>query len=303
MSTRCFPISLRTWLVTLLLCVSASLTETRGNSSNTIASQVSHMDYSIHPIIAIGLPKSGTTSVYTFLTSLSPVIQSRHYATRGACNASMFPIPAILIPIHNHYRNITWPAIIRPADGYNTFCPFAYYIQQAVAQGRRPLANLLARGLNSLVQLDLIDYTVSRFPQLDLLPHILDAYPDGLYIHHTRNASIHASSILTWNRLGERLEASGVLDMVYAPPNLLEYSILPRSHKEQSNEAFLHSRIVRWILHARAYVRHLVLQRPGLRYVEVDLEEDAEAAAANIAVLVGAGHLAPMAYSNRHPRR
>lgn len=228
------------------------------------------IDYNAQPIIAIGLPKSGTTALDAYLKSIHPSIRSGHQEVFEACPSNMFPIPAVTLDDGNS----TWPAIVKPDPSLvkNKVCPFAFYIQKAIADDKKPLEYLQAKGLNSFVQLDVITYDHPRFPQLDVLERIIDAYPNAFFIHHIREVSGHVSSIMRWGTMSERLKDSGAL----------------RKLSQIGQSTTLQESLADWIVWSRGHIRSKFLERPGVRYVEVDMEDAEDMAASTISIFVGA---------------
>eukprot|EP01031_Cornospumella_fuschlensis_P025648 gene25648-30978_t len=199
----------------------------------------------------------------------------------------MFPIPAIATDV----SNVTWSAILS-GEGSSGHCAFAYHIQRAVADGKKPLESLLDTGLNAFAQLDEVYWSHPRFPQVDLIDHILDAYPDAFYIHHIRNVTNHVASIMNWNDLSKRILASGIMSR-----QLSQGQSFSKSSSEQSIEEMLAS----FILRHREFIRDKFLKRPTVRYLEIDLELAEEMASASISIFVGARCIHKMAKKNHHP--
>eukprot|EP01031_Cornospumella_fuschlensis_P037108 gene37108-45043_t len=229
------------------------------------------IDYNKRPIIGIGLPKSGTTSLHAYFQTIHPAIRSGHQQIEDVCSPRLFPIP----PIKTDNPNVTWSKVthIDPAFGRHNRCAFAYYIQKAVADGKKPLEYLIKRGFNAFAQLDQITYEHPRFPQIDLIDTFLDAYPDAFYIHHIRNVSRHVSSIARWGAMAERIRLSGVMN---------------REGRKTDPSQTVEQALADWILWHREYVREKFMQRPGVHYIEVDLEAAEEMASSTISVFVGA---------------
>ncbi|RYH20020.1 hypothetical protein EON65_24880 [archaeon] len=228
------------------------------------------IDYNNQPIIAIGLPKSGTTSLHAYLKSIHPSIHSGHQELYEECPSKMFPIPAITLDDGNS----TWSKISTPDPSFvkNKVCPFAFYIQKAIADGKKPFDYLQEKGLNTFAQLDVITYDHPRFPQLDVLDRIIDAYPNAFFIHHIREVNSHVSSIMRWGTMYERLKESGALRN------------LNQSNKAKTTQELL----AEWIMWSREHIRSKFLERPGVRYLEVDLEAAENMAASSISIFVGA---------------
>lgn len=229
------------------------------------------IDYNQQPIIGIGLPKSGTTSLHAYFQTIHPAIHSGHQQVEAACPSKLFPIP----PITTDLPNVTWSKVTHGDGAFTRHnkCAFAYYIQRAIADGKKPLEYLIKKGFNAFAQLDEITYEHPRFPQIDLIDQFLDAYPEAFYIHHIRNVSKHVSSIVRWGEMSKRIKLSGVM-------NREGRTIDPSHSIEQA--------LADWILWHREFVRDKFLQRPGVRYIEVDLEAAEEMASSTISVFVGA---------------
>lgn len=250
------------------------------------------IDYNKRPIIGIGLPKSGTTSLHAYFQTIHPNIHSGHQQVEDVCPTKLFPVP----PIKTDLPNVTWSKITHGDIAFTRHnrCAFAYFIQKAIADGKKPLEYLIRKGFNAFAQLDEITYEHPRFPQIDLLDVFLDAYPDAFYIHHIRNVTKHVSSIARWGAMAERIRLSGVMN---------------REGRIADPSQSVEEALADWILWHREYVRDKFLQRPGVRYIEVDLEKSEEMASATISVFVGArcihkveqkNHNAGLKYNHNH---
>eukprot|EP01031_Cornospumella_fuschlensis_P035744 gene35744-43357_t len=229
------------------------------------------------------MPKSGTTSLHLYLKSIDPSIRSGHQELAESCPQSIFPIPAITLDD----KNSTWSQITAPDPSLvkNKVCPFAFYIQKAIADGKKPFQYLQEKGLNTFVQLDIITVDHPRFPQLDVLDRIIDAYPQAFYIHHMRDVHSHVNSLLRWGGMAERLKDSGVLRRL--------------GQRDGAAAPALPELLAEWISTSREHIRSKFLERPGVRYLEVDLEAAEDMATSSISVFVGARCLHKMEQKNQ----
>ncbi|KAJ1381070.1 hypothetical protein B484DRAFT_411831, partial [Ochromonadaceae sp. CCMP2298] len=148
-------------------------------------------------VVAVGMPKSGTTSLFGFLNQLDGDYSATHWTSKK-CNHSMYPIPALRL------QNVTWKAIEHGDNRTSNMeghCYNGVQIQRAMVDGRPPLSYLMQNGINAVVQMDVITHDLNIWPQIDALEPILDAYPRARYVHHIRNITEHVSSINRWSDL------------------------------------------------------------------------------------------------------
>lgn len=245
-----------------------------------INSVVPGIDYQKHPIIAVGLPKSGTSSLAEFLNAANPRIHSDHQLLPCPKPNYLFPLPAVTVE-----NGVVWAAI-HDSQVIHNICENALFIQRAIADNKPPFHYLLLNTTrNAFVQID-HDANLNWgivLPQLDAMNMILDAYPDGLYIHHIRNASAHASSIMRWGSMSQRLK--GAL----------------RRYPQIDSKASLEKQFEQWILLVREETRMKFLLRPLVRYLEVDVDDDPDAAA-KISIFVGATRFKGMPHINTNTK-
>jgi hypothetical protein len=112
-------------------------------------------------VVAVGMPKSGSTSLVHFLNSLDWDYSATHWVSK---TCDHHPIPALRL------RNVTWKAIKRGDNCFN-----GAQIQRAMVDGRPSLSYILQNGVNAVVQMDVITQDLNIWSQIDTLEPILDA--------------------------------------------------------------------------------------------------------------------------------
>ena len=118
-----------------------------------------HLNFfnSSFPIIVVGLPKSGTTSITDFLRLYG--IKSAHQFISLKYCLNIYPIPSIQI---NDY--IIWKTIKKPTHK----CFIGELIHLAIIQKKDPLFYLFSNNLYSITQMDSC-YEVNYWPQIDAI--------------------------------------------------------------------------------------------------------------------------------------
>jgi hypothetical protein len=207
-------------------------------------------EYKPPVIIGVGLPKSGSKSISKFINDNCAGGHAVHWTT-SFCPTEIYPIPAVRLP-----NNVTWPKLEK-SHAING-CYIGPLIQRAIADGKKPLEYVLMYGVNAVLQMDVAVHYMSIWPQIDALDLILDAYPDALYIHHTRDTEKQIASLHRWYDIGARMQDHGMLSRF---PGQTEHN-----NQDQNMEIFIAT--------ARSIVRKAFLQRPHLHYLEVDFERD-----------------------------
>lgn len=227
------------------------------------------------PIIALGLPKTGTTSLQSFLNIFNhdKSIHAEHWAS--PINNLKIPIPEVVLA-----NGVTWAEqTTQPVLSF-----LGLKIQQAIAEGEPPLKYVFQRGVNAAIQLDvMISETLSIWPQIHALDMILDAYPEAFYVHTTRRSKYLINSMNNFNAMGKRFHTCG---------ELREYERLyPNNTNDQNLELFIE--------HAGRTVRQAFLKRPNYRYLEIDIESDPHAGA-KLSIFLGGSRLEGMPHHNHH---
>jgi hypothetical protein len=157
-----------------------------------------------HPIILIGLPKSGTTSVSQFLHNFN--ILNIHQAIgipSEACD-EIYPLQEVTVD-----HDVVWRS--KEASSSSS-CHVSELIQAAISQQKDPLHYLFKHEIFAVTQLDSCVDSIDIWPQIDSLSYLLKAYPQAYYVHTIRNTIDHAKSILNWGNLSDRIESFGHLN-------------------------------------------------------------------------------------------
>lgn len=154
-----------------------------------------------HPIINLGLMKSGTTTLTNFLRRCG--IMSEHYFANEVCCQDMQSVPRVVLK-----DGLVWEA-------HNNIdkCYVGAVIQKELSEGRRPLSCLLEHDIISFTQMD--TYQLNLYPQLEAIDTILDSYPEAYYLHTTReNPFVHADSIMNWFDLSDAIKNRSYLNLL-----------------------------------------------------------------------------------------
>jgi hypothetical protein len=219
----------------------------------TQRSDILNLFNSTHPIIVIGLPKSGTTSVTQFLKLFS--IQSAHqFIPLDYCSnqkfPNLYPIKSITVE-----HQIQWKTVKKPTHK----CFIGNLIHKAIQQQQDdPLKYLFQFGYYAITQMDAC-YEVNYWPQIDALNYLLNAYPHAYYIHTIRpNVTAHANSIIHWSDLSHRMKINS------------ELSRFPGQQSNQSNE----ENIKIFIQNAHRIVKHHFKRFPNYKFLELDLTKN-----------------------------
>jgi len=203
----------------------------------------------------VGLPKSGTTSLQSFLNSLEGYKAVSFVAPMH--NLS-YPIPA------QQLRDTRWRRIKQHQPHLeDEYCFIGELIQRALVDKLPPLAYLLRDGVNAVVEMNINRLGLSIWPQIDALEIIVGAYPLAKYVHTVRNIPQHFSSIMRWGEMGDNLEDHGMLARFPGQSSNLS--------REQNIEMMIH--------HARDQVRSVFKSRPHYHYLEIDIAGNSEAGA------------------------
>jgi hypothetical protein len=241
-------------------------------------------------VVAVRLPKSGSSSLTSFLNQLDGEYVAAHWISKG-CNHSeleaAYPIPALRLR-----SGITWKAI---KNGDTTWkghkngtaaCFNAVEIQRAMVDGRPPLSYVMDHGVNAVVQMDALFGGINIWPQIDALDEILDAYPRARYVHHVRNATEQVSSINRWSDMSSRIDRSGLT------------SRFPGQSKNNSRD----ENIALMITNAQKLVRDAFSKRPTYLYLEIDIAGDPYAGA-HLSRFLGFSRIVTMPHSNKNTKK
>lgn len=153
-----------------------------------------------HPLIVIGLPKSGTTSLTEFLKYFK--IKAAHQFFDMYNCREIWPVPAVDVD-----NNMRWKRIRYPTHK----CFVGELIQLAISEKKHPLFYIYEAGIFAVSQMDAC-YEVDVWPQIDALSFFMDAYPNAYFVHTIRpNVSAHVNSIMHWSDLPVRMRLNGQL--------------------------------------------------------------------------------------------
>jgi hypothetical protein len=203
-----------------------------------------------HPIIVVGLPKSGTTSVTAFLKSFS-INAAHQFIPLDKCSnyPNLYPISAIEVD-----QKLKWKSVKLPTHK----CFVGNLIHKSLSQNQDPLSILFHYKYFAITQMDAC-YEVNYWPQIDALNSILNAYPNAYYIHTIRpNLTAHVNSILHWSDLSHRMKVSGQLS---------------RFPGQLSNESNAYNLKI-FIQNAHRIVRHHFKRYPNYKFLELDLAKE-----------------------------
>lgn len=199
---------------------------------------------STHPIIVVGLPKSGTTSVTDFL-SLYGIKAAHQFINLKHCE-NIYPLPSIHVD-----NRVIWKEVKEPTHK----CFIGELIQLALSKKKDPLHYLFKKNIYAVTQMDAC-YEVDYWPQIDALSFLLESYPNAYYIHTVRpNLTAHINSILHWSDLSHRMKVNGQLTRFVGQSS------------SQTNAENLQI----FIQNSHRIVRHHFKRYPQYKYLELDL--------------------------------
>jgi hypothetical protein len=201
------------------------------------------------PVIVVGLPKSGTTSITNFFRNLS--YGALHWASQGNGFCENQPqLRSIVVE-----NNIKWPSAPTRGGGH---CLIATRVHYAIQTKQKPLHYILTSDATIVTQLDYCVPPYCIFPQIDAINILMDSYPNAYFIHSIRSIQSHTTSILNWNDFAKRLKSTNHLDRF--PDQKLTNSL------EKKIEIF--------VSNAQNIVRKAALARPGIKYLEINLMDN-----------------------------
>lgn len=199
-----------------------------------------------HPVIVVGLPKSGTTSVTQFLRNFR--VKAAHQFINPKHCADIWPVPPVTVDNGRHWRRIREPT---------KKCFIGELIQLAISENKPPLFYLFEAGIYAASQMD-VCYDIDIWPQIDALSYLIKAYPKAYFIHTVRpNISAHANSMLHWSDLSSRMKANGQLSRFHGQSR--EKSIF------ENTEIFINA--------AHHVVRHHFKHLPHYNFLELAVQD------------------------------
>lgn len=199
-----------------------------------------------HPLIVIGLPKSGTTSLTEFLKMFG--IKAAHQFFDMSNCREIWPVPAVSVD-----NDIKWKRIRYPTHK----CFVGELIQLAIGEKKHPLFYVFESGIFAVSQMDAC-YEVDVWPQIDALTFFMESYPNAYYVHTIRpNVTAHVNSIMHWSDLPKRMRLNGQLSRF--PGQSKEKSVL------ENMEVF--------VTESTNIVRKRFMSNPDLKYVEIAASE------------------------------
>lgn len=197
-----------------------------------------------HPIIVVGLPKSGTTSVTDFLRLFG--ISGAHQFINLKYCSNIYPLPSLEVD-----NKVIWKEIKTPTHK----CFISELMQLAITKNKDPLHYLFKNDIYAITQMDAC-YEVDLWPQIDALSFLLNAYPNAYYIHTIRpNLTAHVNSILHWSDLSHRMKINGQLNRFIGQS--------PHLTNSENLQIFIQN--------AHRIVRHHFKRYPSYKYLELDL--------------------------------
>jgi hypothetical protein len=222
-----------------------------------------------HPLIVIGLPKSGTTSVTDFL-HLFKIKAAHQFLPMKYCQQfpNLYPLPSLTVE-----NQIKWSAVHTPTHKCFVSQLIQYSLTQRQSQIQRgklmrslspkvslnPLRYLFKSGYYAITQMDAC-YEVNQWPQIDLLTTLLDAYPNAYFIHTIRpNLTAHVQSILHWSDLAHRMKINGELS---------------RYPEQDLSTQTMAKNLEIFIINAHRIIRHHFKRYPGYKFLELDLTKN-----------------------------
>lgn len=227
-------------------------------------------------VIAVGLPKSGSTSLTKFLNNCCSGLRAIHW-TAPNCSRVRYPVEAVRFKS----SNASWNVVRQQRR-----CFIGVLIQQALADKKPPLEYVFETGVSGVVQMDTTLGRLNIWPQIDALELILDAYPQAHFVHHIRSVSDHVASIIAWGDFAQQLRRKGMLTRFAG------------QHALKSDE----ENISIFILAAREMVRNAFESRRDARYIEVDIAGNADAGA-QLSTFLGSRVLHSFPHANRNSVR
>ena len=223
--------------------------------SETNSSHPLPVDFKNKMVIEVGLPKSGTSSIFEGLRLLG--IESAHYNLPHEECESLLPLQGV--NVSSGRSHTTWPEI-RSSDG----CYIAEFIQKALSEGKDPLAYLLTEkhSFQAFLQIDACrpppQSNFCIIPQVFALDQLSKAYPDAYYLMTTRlTLSQHAASMHAWANMLLRFEHFGYFSMFpgQSPNNsVIDNGILMIDGMQNITRSYFH-------------------HNPHLRFLEICLED------------------------------
>jgi hypothetical protein len=201
-----------------------------------------------HPLLLIGLPKTGTTSLTSLLLSLGLRV-AHQYLNTNYCSNVHFPIPEVTVD-----HQIKWKQINQKAP----VCYVNHFMQYDISQKHDPLKTLFDTNTFVVTQFDTCLDSHSIWPQIDALSFLFKAYPNAFYLHTIRDPVAHTKSILNWNDLGDRMNRTGLFDRFKG-----QSSASQSVSKAKNIEIFIRN--------AQKIVRHQIKKYPNYKYLEIDL--------------------------------
>jgi hypothetical protein len=157
-----------------------------------------------HPIILLGLPKSGTTSVSQFLSNFNIFNAHQSIGIPSEACSEIYPLKQVTVD-----HGIIWKS--KKTSPSPSSCHTSELIQAAISQNKEPLHYLFQNEIFAVTQLDTCLDSIDIWPQIDSLSYLLKAYPHAYYIHTIRNRIDHARSIKNWGNLSDRMAQNGHL--------------------------------------------------------------------------------------------
>jgi hypothetical protein len=200
-----------------------------------------------HPLLLIGLPKTGTTSLTGLLLSLGVQVAHQYLNTKY-CSEVSFPIPDVTVD-----NNVTWKRVEKKAP----VCYVNHFMQHDLSKDLDdPLRSLFNTETYVVTQFDTCLDSLSVWPQIDALSFLLRAYPHASYLHSIRDPVAHVESILHWNDLSDRMNRTGLF-------NRFEGQSPTNKSKAKNIEIFIRK--------AQEIVRHQFEKYPSHKYLEIDM--------------------------------
>jgi hypothetical protein len=201
------------------------------------------------PILVVGMPKSGTTSIRDFFRC------NGHNASHWKCAATEDNTDTSAAPSSGRRGGRT----IRIEKPRSKFC--AHVIKDNIDNGRPPLLHTGNYEVYAQMDLELPDIAVKHgkpfacyMPQVNDLQALSDAYPHATFILNTRNASHWVHSLRTFMDFDEKLKTC---DMTGFPAGY--------GDTDEEFETFFHQ-------HSQ-HIRQFVKDHPTHTLVEINIED------------------------------
>ena len=228
-----------------LFCLNLLLVVVLSKPINSAISPQRIFNYS-HPLIVIGLPKSGTTSV-TELLNLFNIEAVHQFFSMYNCR-EIWPVPAVVVDNGMKWRRIRYPT---------HKCFIGELIQLAIGEGKDPLFYIFEAGIFAVTQMDAC-YEIDVWPQIDALPFFIKSYPNAYFVHTIRpNVSAHVNSILYWSDLAERMRINGQLSRFDG----------------QSKENSIQENLEIFVKQSTEIIRSRFHAHPEVKYIEVSASD------------------------------